>query len=1286
MFHPSKSVLFVVLLALCAVVTYARADQLTATITVGASPTAAAVNPLTNKIYIANKNTGNVSVIDGATNGTTTVPTGANPSFLAVNAVTNKIYVANSNFSGTVTVIDGATNTPTTVVVGGNPSAVAVNPVTNKIYVANAFGASVTVIDGATNATSTVAAGAGPAAVAVNPVTNKIYVANYISGGITVIDGATNATSSVSVVNFPNALAVNPVTNKIYVTHAGGTVTVIDGATNGTSSVTVGTSPVAVAVNSVTNRIYVANSSGLTVIDGTTNVPVIVLIPVNFTAVAVNTVTNKIYLATATIVQVINGATNIPGSTVFVGSGTNVVAVNPVTNKIYVANSGDATVSVIDGATNTTTTVATGSSPVAVAVNQVTNKIYVVNDGLIGTVTVIDGTTNTTTTVPTGVGSSAVAVNPVTNRIYVTNASSDSVTVIDGATNTTTTVTTGGFPVAVAVNPATNKIYVANRNSGNVTVIDGATNTTTTVPTGGPIAVAVNPVTNKIYVANPSSNTITVIDGATNATSTVSITGYAPTAVAVNPLTNKIYLANTNGKVTVIYGGTNTYDIVAAGMNPTAVAVNPVTNRIYVANQGSSNITVIDGATNITSTVAAGLLPFAVAVNTVTNKIYVPCLNSDFATVLAEVAGQSIPLTTAISPLPGNFSISPSPSFTFTATSSFAPIAPPVQAVYYQFDTWQGAWQKASGNGPYSGTSATLGLGTHVVYAFAVDGEEATSVNTGPQSSPLIGQMAAYAFTVISQGTTGTQLVSAVNPAVFAQSVTFTATISTIVQPSLIAPTGSVTFRDGAIAIPGCTLLALSGAVVTCTASSLATGSHAVTATFTGDSLYLGSTSSVLLQTIQQAPQAILFTPIADHSLGTFSFNVSATGGGSGNPVVFTSSTSVVCVTGGVNGATIILFSTGTCSITANQTGNPNYLPALQVTQSFFVGIGQTITFTPLPDKALSDPAFALVATGGASGNPVTFVSLTSGTCVAGGPNGTNVVLLALGPCTIHASQAGNASYYPAPSVDRTFTVGSALFTLVVTRIGTGTGTVTASAGAIDCGVTCSSNYASGTMVILTAATANGSSFAGWMGCDSNIGLNCTISTITAPRTVTATFNTTSPTLALVALFSRKIHGVAGPFDLAVATQSISGPVTVEPRAIGTGHIIVFQFDAPIVLPGTAIAMDSNNISIGATTSVGPSGSEVLVTLTGVADNSRAQVSLTGVNGTATAWPAVIGFLVGDVNNTRSVNSSDISGVKARSGQSTDITNFKFDVNASGAINSSDISAVKARSGLVLAP
>ena len=75
---------------------------------------------------------------------------------MAVNPVTNKIYVANQRQQ--MTVIDGATNDHHPGVVGSNPRAVAVNPVTNKIYVANVRD-TVTVIDGATNTTITVKVG-----------------------------------------------------------------------------------------------------------------------------------------------------------------------------------------------------------------------------------------------------------------------------------------------------------------------------------------------------------------------------------------------------------------------------------------------------------------------------------------------------------------------------------------------------------------------------------------------------------------------------------------------------------------------------------------------------------------------------------------------------------------------------------------------------------------------------------------------------------------------------------------------------------------------------------------------------------------------------------------------------------------------------------------------------------------------------------------------------------------------------------------------------------------------
>jgi hypothetical protein len=171
--------------------------------------------------------------------------------------------------------------------------------------------------------------------------------------------------------------------------------------------------------------------------------------------------------------------------------------------------------------------------------------------------------------------------------------------------------------------------------------------------------------------------------------------------------------------------------------------------------------------------------------------------------------------------------------------------------------------------------------------------------------------------------------------------------------------------------------------------------------------------------------------------------------------------------------------------------------------------------------------------------------------------------------------------------------------------------------------------------------------------------------------------------ISLVAVQSRKTHGAAGVFDLPVdASQPIGGPVTVEPRSIGAGHNIVFQMSDNITAIGSVTVVDAADAPIGSATA-SFSGNEVIVVLTGTPDNRRAKVQVNNINGTATV-SAALGFLVGDVNGSRSVNASDISGVKARSGQTVDVSNFKFDLNTSGGINATDISAAKPRSGLVL--
>lgn len=82
---------------------------------------------------------------------------------------------------------------------------------------------------------------------------------------------------------------------------------------------------------------------------------------------------------------------------------------------------------------------------------------------------------------------------------------------------------------------------------------------------------------------------------------------------------------------------------------------------------------------------------------------------------------------------------------------------------------------------------------------------------------------------------------------------------------------------------------------------------------------------------------------------------------------------------------------------------------------------------------------------------------------------------------------------------------------LTLNFLGTGSGTVTSSPPGLSCastaGTCSSSNFASGSTVMLTAAP-NGT-FGGWGGCDgvSGSGLVCTINNLTTARTVTATFN-----------------------------------------------------------------------------------------------------------------------------------------------------------------------------------
>ena len=206
------------------------------------------------------------------------------------------------------------------------------------------------------------------------------------------------------------------------------------------------------------------------------------------------------------------------------------------------------------------------------------------------------------------------------------------------------------------------------------------------------------------------------------------------------------------------------------------------------------------------------------------------------------------------------------------------------------------------------------------------------------------------------------------------------------------------------------------------------TGTCTVSYDQAGDANYNPAPQVTETVNAQKADQTINVTT---HAPASASFNqqftVAATGGGSGNAVTFSSSGA--CSNAG---ATFTITSaSGTCSVKYDQPGDANYNAAPQVTESVSVGkTDQTINVsTHAPASAVYNTQFTVAATGGGSGNPVTFSS--SGSCSNTGASFT--MTSGSGTCTVKYDQAGDANYNAAPQVVETVNAQKADQTINVT-------------------------------------------------------------------------------------------------------------------------------------------------------------------------------------------------------------------------------------------------------------
>jgi Domain of unknown function (DUF4214)/Bacterial Ig-like domain (group 3)/Domain of unknown function (DUF5122) beta-propeller/Divergent InlB B-repeat domain len=236
-------------------------------------------------------------------------------------------------------------------------------------------------------------------------------------------------------------------------------------------------------------------------------------------------------------------------------------------------------------------------------------------------------------------------------------------------------------------------------------------------------------------------------------------------------------------------------------------------------------------------------------------------------------------------------------------------------------------------NGSQQGTGILNGSGVATTFlSFPNAGSNSFAAdfpgdgNYGPSTSGLIP-------ITVTSATTAVTLTSTANPAAAGASVKFTASVPAV--GVCAAPTGSVTFKDGAATLG---TGSLSGGIATFTTNGLSTGPHSITAQYAGNAFNSASTSAVLTFTV---------------NVPGFALTVTRSGAGQGK--VMSTPAGIDC--GGTctatfaNGASVTLAPTpASGSLFGGWSGDCTGTGACQVTMGAAHGVSAIFTLDPLGD------------------------------------------------------------------------------------------------------------------------------------------------------------------------------------------------------------------------------------------------------------------------------------------------------------------------------------------------
>ena len=222
------------------------------------------------------------------------------------------------------------------------------------------------------------------------------------------------------------------------------------------------------------------------------------------------------------------------------------------------------------------------------------------------------------------------------------------------------------------------------------------------------------------------------------------------------------------------------------------------------------------------------------------------------------------------------------------------------------------------GSSAVSGGNATLNITT-----LPYGNNTLTATYSG--ATNILPSTSAGLVEVFHEKTT-TSLVSSLNPSLFAQPVTFTATVTPSVSG---VPTGLVQFYDGATLLG---TVALVSGKATLTSTTLPVAADAIKAVYLGGGIYAGSTSPILTQTVKRGNTATtLVSSLNPSSFGqsvTFTATVTSAYGVPTGPVTFAvngTTVATVALSGGHAAYSTTALTPGTHFITATYPNSTDY-------------------------------------------------------------------------------------------------------------------------------------------------------------------------------------------------------------------------------------------------------------------------------------------------------------------------------------------------------------------------